>query len=72
MKDLMSEEHCCYNILTSLTKSSAYAPVLSIDTHPSIWINLPFLQENLDPTLSIIFTKLNPLYIGGSHYGVVV
>ena len=64
MKDIMSEEHYCYYIHTSLTENSAYPPIPSIVNSP-IWANLPFSQENLDPSLSIIFTKLNPLYIGG-------
>ena len=54
MNNLMSEEHYCYNIHTSLTKSSAYSHFPSIGNHP-IRTNPPFLQENIDPTPSMIF-----------------
>ena len=48
MKDLLSKEHYCYEIHTSLMKSSAY---LLFYRHPlSIDMGYPpFLQENLDP-----------------------
>ena len=37
MKDLLSKNHYCYKIHTSLTKSSAYPPPFSID-NPPMWI----------------------------------
>ena len=45
MQELLSKEHYCYKIDTSLMENSA----LSLpQTTPPIWITLPFLQENLD------------------------
>ena len=73
MKNLMGEEHYCYNIHTSLTKSSAH-PHPPFYREPPIWINLPFLTDNLDPPPSFIFDKYQPPKNKGrgeSHYGNV-
>ena len=64
---LMSKEHYCYKIHTSLTKSSAYA--LFID-NPAIWIiALHFYKKILSPTPLLWSLKnLNPLWISrGFH-----
>ena len=71
MKDIMSEEHYCYYIHTSLTENSAYPPIPSIVNSP-VWANLPFSQENLDPSLSLYnFHKTQPPIYWGSHYGIL-
>ena len=61
MKDLLSEEHCCY---TTPGKSSAYLPPLphpdSID-NPLCMDYLPFLEENLESTF-YDFHKSRPPY----------
>ena len=59
MKDLLSKEHYCYEIHTSLMKSSAY--LFSIDTHPPIWATLHFYKKILIPP-SVIFKKFKPSY----------
>ena len=51
MNDLLSQEHYCYKIHTSLTKSTAYPP--SID-NPPIEITSQFLQKNLAHTMFFI------------------
>lgn len=59
MKDLMSEEHYDHNIHASLTKRSAYHPFPSIGN--PLYRSTPHSHENLDPTLSMVFTNLKPL-----------
>ena len=64
MKDLLSEEHCCYK---THGKSSAYLPPLphpdSID-NPLCMDYLPFLEENLESTF-YDFHKSRPPYQWG-------
>ena len=60
MKDLLSKEHYCYKIHTSLLESSAapfYRQPLPYMHYP------PFLSENLDPPslFSMIVQKSQPL-----------
>ena len=65
MKDLLSEEHCCYK---THRKSSAYLPPPpptpdSID-NPLCMDYLPFLEENLESTF-YDFHKSRPPYQWG-------
>ena len=66
MKDLLSEEHCCYK---THGKSSAYLPPPpppppdSID-NPLCMDYLPFLEENLESTF-YDFHKSRPPYQWG-------
>ena len=63
MKDLLSEEHCCYK---THGKSSAYLPPPHPDSidNPLCMDYLPFLEENLESTF-YDFHKSRPPYQWG-------
>ena len=61
MKDLLSEEHCCYK---THGKSSAYLPPPDSIDNPLCMDYLPFLEENLESTF-YDFHKSRPPYQWG-------
>ena len=55
MKDLLSKEHHSYKIYTLLMKSSAYHPLPSLGSPPSIYrLHPPFLDLDLLPLLRFL------------------
>ena len=56
MKDLLSKEHYCYKIHTSLSKSTGYPACYK----QPLYGLPPFLQENPDSPF-LFFKNVNPL-----------
>lgn len=72
MKDMLSNEHYCYEQYTPLMKSSAYLPLFyKQPPYTPYYMNYPhsFLKKNLEPHTLYGFSKISTPKRGeGSHY----